>query len=194
MMYIIAGLGNPGAEYRNTRHNMGYKAVDSLASELGISVTKKKFKGLIGEGRIGSEKVILLKPETYMNLSGQSIREIVNFYKVPMDHLIVIYDDFDLPLGAIRIRKSGGPGTHNGMKSVVSELGSRNFPRIRAGIGSSGGEAVNFVIGKVSSGEQTVLDETASAAAEAAADIVRNGIDHAMNVHNTGKGVKRNDH
>ena len=114
-MYIIAGLGNPGSKYENTRHNMGFKAIDAMASEFGIDVNRAKFKGLIGEGRIGSEKVILLKPQTYMNLSGQSVREIMNFYKIPEENLIVIYDDFDLPIGSIRVRKSGGPGTHNGM-------------------------------------------------------------------------------
>ena len=127
-MYIIVGLGNPGSKYENTRHNMGFKAIDAMASEFGIDVNRAKFKGLIGEGRIGSEKVILLKPQTYMNLSGQSVREIMNFYKIPEENLIVIYDDFDLPIGSIRVRKSGGPGTHNGMKSVIQELGSRKFP------------------------------------------------------------------
>ena len=126
-MYIIAGLGNPGSKYENTRHNMGFKAIDAMASEFGIDVNRAKFKGLIGEGRIGSEKVILLKPQTYMNLSGQSVREIMNFYKIPEENLIVIYDDFDLPIGSIRVRKSGGPGTHNGMKSVVQEFRFRHF-------------------------------------------------------------------
>lgn len=193
-MYIIAGLGNPGSKYENTRHNMGFKAIDAMASEFGIDVNRAKFKGLIGEGRIGSEKVILLKPQTYMNLSGQSVREIMNFYKIPEESLIVIYDDFDLPIGSIRVRKSGGPGTHNGMKSVVQELGSRKFPRVRVGIGSSDGSTIQFVIGKVGKDEQQILNEAAEAAASAAADIIRIGIENAMNIHNTRKSEKKDDH
>lgn len=193
-MYIIAGLGNPGSKYENTRHNMGFKAIDAMASEFGIDVNRAKFKGLIGEGRIGSEKVILLKPQTYMNLSGQSVREIMNFYKIPEENLIVIYDDFDLPIGSIRVRKSGGPGTHNGMKSVVQELGSRKFPRVRVGIGSSDGSTIQFVIGKVGKDEQKILNEAAEAAASAAADIIRIGIENAMNIHNTRKSEKKDDH
>lgn len=193
-MYIIAGLGNPGSKYENTRHNMGFKAIDAMASEFGIDVNRAKFKGLIGEGRIGSEKVILLKPQTYMNLSGQSVREIMNFYKIPEENLIVIYDDFDLPIGSIRVRKSGGPGTHNGMKSVIQELGSRKFPRVRVGIGSSDGSTIQFVIGKVGKDEQQILNEAAEAAASAAADIIRIGIENAMNIHNTRKSEKKDDH
>lgn len=193
-MYIIAGLGNPGSKYENTRHNMGFKAIDAMASEFGIDVNRAKFKGLIGEGRIGSEKVILLKPQTYMNLSGQAVREIMNFYKIPEENLIVIYDDFDLPIGSIRVRKSGGPGTHNGMKSVVQELGSRKFPRVRVGIGSSDGSTIQFVIGKVGKDEQQILNEAAEAAASAAADIIRIGIENAMNIHNTRKSEKKDDH
>ncbi len=193
-MYIIAGLGNPGSKYENTRHNMGFKAIDAMASEFGIDVNRAKFKGLIGEGRIGSEKVILLKPQTYMNLSGQSVREIMNFYKIPEENLIVIYDDFDLPIGSIRVRKSGGPGTHNGMKSVVQELGSRKFPRVRVGIGSSDGSTIQFVIGEVGKDEQQILNEAAEAAASAAADIIRIGIENAMNIHNTRKSEKKDDH
>lgn len=193
-MYIIVGLGNPGSKYENTRHNMGFKAIDAMASEFGIDVNRAKFKGLIGEGSIGSEKVILLKPQTYMNLSGQSVREIMNFYKIPEENLIVIYDDFDLPIGSIRVRKSGGPGTHNGMKSVVQELGSRKFPRVRVGIGSSDGSTIQFVIGKVGKDEQQILNEAAEAAASAAADIIRIGIENAMNIHNTRKSEKKDDH
>lgn len=193
-MYIIVGLGNPGSKYENTRHNMGFKAIDAMASEFGIDVNRAKFKGLIGKGRIGSEKVILLKPQTYMNLSGQSVREIMNFYKIPEENLIVIYDDFDLSIGSIRVRKSGGPGTHNGMKSVIQELGSRKFPRVRVGIGSSDGSTIQFVIGKVGKDEQQILNEAAEAAASAAADIIRIGIENAMNIHNTRKSEKKDDH
>lgn len=185
-MYLIAGLGNPGKEYEKTRHNMGFRAVDVLASSASIDVRKNKFKGLIGNGNIAGEKVILLKPQTYMNLSGSSIREAAMYYDVPKENLIVIYDDLDLSAGSIRIRKSGGPGTHNGMKSVVKELGTKEFPRVRIGVGagSSGEDIVDRVIGKVSKEDQKLLDEAAKAAAEAVEDIIRKGIDNAMNAHN----------
>lgn len=184
-MYLIAGLGNPGKDYENTRHNMGFKAIDALASEYGIEIKKSKFKGLYGTGRIAGEKVILLKPQTYMNLSGSSIREFAMYFDIPRENLIVIYDDIDIPIRSIRIRKAGGPGTHNGMKSVVKELGIQDFPRIRIGIGNSTNEdIVDFVVGKISKSEQDLLDEAAKAAAAAAADIIRNGIDNAMNEHN----------
>ncbi len=192
-MYIVAGLGNPGSGYENTRHNVGFKAVDRLASLCNAEINRAKFKGLIAETRIGSEKVILLKPQTFMNLSGQSVADLFYYYKIPEDHLIVIYDDFDLPVGTLRIRKSGGPGTHNGMKSVVSVLGFSGFPRIRIGIGGSRGDAVDHVIGKVPKSEQAVLEEAEQAAAEAARDIILLGIDNAMNRHNTRKKQEKND-
>ncbi len=184
-MYLIAGLGNPGKEYENTRHNMGFRAIDALASETGIEVKRSKFKGLYGKGTIAGEKVILLKPQTYMNLSGQSVREAAMYFNIPRENLIVIYDDIDIPIRSIRIRKSGGPGTHNGMKSVVKELGIKDFPRIRIGVGSNeGDDIIKHVIGKVSAKEQELLDEAAKAAAAAAEDIIRLGIDNAMNKHN----------
>lgn len=184
-MYIIAGLGNPGEKYKHTRHNMGFRALDKIAESLDVSVTKAKFQSLIGECRIGSEKVILVKPQTYMNLSGEALKEIVNFYKVDTCNVIVIYDDIDIPLGSIRIRKFGGPGTHNGMRSVVSRLETTDFPRIRAGVGGNSGSLVNHVIGKVSKAEDQILDETAMKAAKAAKDIIEIGIDRAMNLNNT---------
>ena len=130
-MYIIAGLGNPGKKYENTRHNMGFLAVDLLAEKYGIRIDKIKFKALVGEGRIAGQKVLLVKPQTYMNLSGQSIVEVMNFYKVEIENLIVIYDDIDIPTGTIRLRKKGSAGTHNGMRNIVYLLGDDGFPRIR---------------------------------------------------------------
>lgn len=186
-MYIIAGLGNPGDKYKQTRHNMGFRALDKIAEALNIDVNKSKFKSLIGEGKIGSEKVLLVKPQTYMNLSGDALREVVNFYKVEANKIIIIYDDIDIPLGSIRIRKFGGPGTHNGMRSVVSQLGTTEFPRIRTGVGGTKGSLVNHVIGKVSKDENLILDETAENAAKAAIDIIELGIDKAMNRNNTVK-------
>lgn len=185
-MFVIAGLGNPGKEYENTRHNMGFKVIDALAADLGIDIKREKFHSQIGQGIVGGEKVILIKPQTYMNRSGIAVRETAMYYNVEPEHLIVIYDDIDIPLTAIRIRKSGGPGTHNGMKSVVQELGIRSFPRIRIGVGSVSKEEdlVNRVIGKVPKEEQRLLETTVEKAAEAVIDIIKLGIDTAMNRHN----------
>ena len=184
--YVIIGLGNPGKEYEKTRHNMGFRALDVLSEKTGIDVKRAKFHSLLGQGKIGSSKVILVKPQTYMNRSGIAAREVAMYYNVPSSNVIVIYDDIDLPPGAIRIRKAGGAGTHNGMKSVVGELGVKEFPRIRIGVGAAEGDEdlIDRVIGKVSKSEQEVLDEAAKEAAEAAYDIVSIGIDNAMNRHN----------
>lgn len=184
--YLIAGLGNPGKDYENTRHNVGFKAIDALSSELGIDVNRAKFKGLFGMGRIDNKKVILLKPQTYMNLSGQSVREAAMYYDIPKENVMVIYDDFDIPLGSIRMRKSGGPGTHNGMKSVVNELGVKDFPRIRIGVGSAdkNKDLTDYVVGKVPQEEQKKLNAAAEAAAKAAIDAIKIGMDNAMNKHN----------
>lgn len=191
-MYIIAGLGNPGKKYENTRHNMGFHAVDRIAETLRIDVNRGRFQSLIGEGDLDGEKVILCKPQTFMNLSGNALREICSFYKLPMSHVIVIYDDIDLPLGHLRIRKAGGPGTHNGMRSVVQQLGTEDFPRIRIGVGGNKGSLVNHVIGAVPKEERVRLEEAAQAASDAALDIIRLGADRAMNLHNTKKGSKKN--
>ena len=184
--YVIIGLGNPGKEYENTRHNMGFRAIDVLSSDENIDISRKKFHALIGRGRIDGRKVILVKPQTYMNRSGQAAREAARYFDVPPQNLIVIYDDIDLPAGSIRIRKSGGAGTHNGMRSVVEELGTKDFVRIRIGVGGAenGEDLVDRVIGKVPKAEQEVLDAAASEAAAAAKDIISSGVDNAMNRHN----------
>ena len=184
--FVIAGLGNPGAEYEKTRHNMGFRALDVLSSDTGIDIRRAKFHALIGQGRIAGHKVILVKPQTYMNRSGIAVREAAMYYNVPSCNVIVIYDDIDLPLTAIRVRKSGGAGTHNGMKSVVQQLGVKDFPRIRIGVGAQDADEdlVDRVIGKVPKSEQILLDQAAEKAAKAAEDIVRAGIDIAMNRHN----------
>jgi len=185
-MYVIAGLGNPGKEYENTRHNMGWKVIDALSERTGIEVKKEKFHALIGKGRMSGDKVILVKPLTYMNLSGIAVRETAMYFDVPRENLIVIYDDIDLPSGSVRIRKGGGPGTHNGMKSVVKELGITDFPRIRIGVGAAaeGEDLVNRVIGQVPKAEQEILTSAISDAADAVMDIIADGIDAAMNRHN----------
>ena len=184
-MYIIVGLGNPGKKYENTRHNMGFLAVDLLAEKYGIKVNKLRFKALTGEGRIAGQKVLIMKPQTYMNLSGESVRQAMEYYKEDSQNLIVIYDDIDIPTGSVRIRKKGSAGTHNGMRSILYQIQTEDFPRIRVGIGSGKKEnLIDYVTGGVSSSEKTLLEESLIKAAEGAACIVEKGIDKAMNEYN----------
>lgn len=135
-MYLVVGLGNPEEEYRKTRHNMGFEVVNEIASKYAVSMERKKFDAIFGETIIEGQKVILIKPQTYMNLSGVTVKQFVDFYKIPMEQVIVIYDDMDIEKGTMKIRKKGGAGSHNGMKSVISQIGSEDFPRIRIGIGA----------------------------------------------------------
>lgn len=184
--YLIAGLGNPGSEYENTRHNMGFKAVDKIASSLGVTLSREKFHSKIAIARIDGDKIILIKPTTYMNRSGIAVRETAMYYDIDCKNLIVIYDDLDLPVGSLRIRKSGSAGTHNGMKSVVEQLGIKTFPRIRIGVGSlkNGEDIIDRVIGKVPQSEMELLEDTADKACKAAMDIIKYGIDKSMNSNN----------
>ena len=192
--FIIAGLGNPGRKYENTRHNLGFITIDKIAEDNSISVKKIKFKSLVGEGVIGSDKVILMKPQTFMNNSGEALREIVNFYKVPPENLIVIYDDFDIPIGSIRVRKFGSAGTHNGMRSVIRLLGFDNFPRIRIGIDSTiKNDLIDFVTGGFRKEEVPLLEEAVTNGAAAAETIVTKGIDLAMNRYNTKKTREKDE-
>ncbi|MCQ2547425.1 MAG: aminoacyl-tRNA hydrolase [Clostridia bacterium] len=185
-MYLIVGLGNPGAKYEKTRHNMGFRTIDSLADKYGIKVDKLKAKALIGDGRIGTEKVLLVKPQTFMNLSGFAVAELMNFYKIPVENLIVIYDDIDLETGRLRLRAKGSAGTHNGMRDIVQKLGDNGFPRIRIGIGSDvKGDLADYVTGKLSKAEEERVKDVINMATEAAASIVEDGIDRAMNRYNT---------
>ncbi len=193
-MYVIVGLGNPGKKYEQTRHNIGFITVDYLADRHGISVSKIKHKALVGEGNISGQKVLLVKPQTYMNLSGESVREVASYYKVPPENLLVIYDDIDIPLGSVRIRKKGSAGTHNGMRSVVSQLQSDQFPRIRIGMGSQGGtDLKDFVTGGFSKSEKDVLEAAVAHAAEACECFLESGIDKAMNYFNTKGPVGEKD-
>ena len=185
-MYLIVGLGNPEEEYSNTRHNMGFATINKLAKKLNIEVNKKKFNALYGSGIVNGQKIILIKPQTYMNLSGESVADICNYYNIDLENLIVIYDDIDLDVGKIRIRKKGSGGTHNGMKSVVSNLQTEDFPRIRIGIGEPTykNDLLNFILTKIPNEEYKVLEKATENAANAIVDIISNGIDTAMNKYN----------
>jgi PTH1 family peptidyl-tRNA hydrolase len=184
--FILVGLGNPGRRYFNTRHNIGFDTIDVLSNKYKIDIGKLKHKALIGDGLIEDNKVLLVKPQTYMNESGESVRDIAKWYKIHMDRLILIYDDIDLPLGKIRIRRSGSAGTHNGMKSVIYHLQSDAFPRVRIGI-SKAQEHINiidYVLGKFSEDERNIVDEGIKKASDAIKVIIRSGIDEAMAKYN----------
>ena len=185
-MYLIVGLGNPEPYYSNTRHNMGFDTINKIAKEFEIQVSKEKFEGLNGTGTINGEKVILLKPQTYMNLSGKCIKKYIDFYKIDLSDVLVIYDDMDVEKGEIKVRKMGGPGTHNGMRSVVSELQTEEFPRIRVGIGRTDEpyEMIDYVIKPVSGEEYKILDKGTDKAKKAVIEYIKNGIDSAMNKYN----------
>lgn len=185
-MYLVVGLGNPEPEYSYTRHNMGFSTINELAKNNNIQVNKSKFQGLYGMGTINNEKVILLKPQTYMNLSGKSIREAIDFYKIDLDKIIVIYDDLDIEEGIIKIRKKGGAGTHNGMKSVISELHTQEFSRIRIGIGNPKKQIdlADYVLEKVQKKDYEILQSAIINASKAVEDIIKIGTDNAMNKYN----------
>jgi len=185
-MYLIVGLGNPEEEYARTRHNMGFEVINKLSKEYDINLSKTKFKGLYGTGNIEKEKVILLKPQTYMNLSGESIIEFINFYKIPLENVIIIYDDIDTGVEKIKIRKKGGAGTHNGMKSVVEKLNTEEFTRVRVGIGmpEENRDLISYVIGHVNEEEYNKLQLGIEKAEKAVIEILKNGVDIAMNKFN----------
>ena len=184
-MYVIAGLGNPGKEYEKTRHNMGFLVLDILADENGIPVTKKKHNALTGKGTIAGRQVLLVKPLTYMNDSGRSLGEIVRYYDVDPEKLIVIYDDMDMEPGTIRIRKKGSAGSHNGMRSIISHLGDGDFPRVRVGIGRPAyDDWKDYVLNRIPGDEEKTINEGVKKAADAVTSILRNGIDRAMNEFN----------
>lgn len=192
-MFIIAGLGNPTREYAGTRHNIGFDVIDVIAEQNYISVMECKHRALIGKGMIDGQKVILAKPQTYMNLSGEAVRELVNYYKIDAEkELIVIYDDVSLDVGQIRIRKKGSAGGHNGIKNIIAQLGSDVFLRIKMGVGEKpkGYDLADYVLGHFSGDEKKVMAESAVKAAEAAGYMLRDETDAAMNLYNK-KPVKK---
>ena len=188
-MILIAGLGNPGKEYENTRHNAGFLVLDTLAQKLGADLSERKHRALCGKAVIGGQKVILLKPQTYMNSSGESIRAAADYYKVPPEDILVVYDDISLAPGQLRIRAKGSAGGHNGIKSIIAHLGTQQFPRVKVGIGEKPPrmDLADYVLGHFSSGEKKIMEEAAKEAADAICEIVNVGIEQAMNDHNCRK-------
>ena len=194
-MFIITGLGNPGRRYEHTRHNIGFITVDYLAEKHGIRINKLKHKALVGESIISGQKVLLVKPQTYMNLSGQSVRELVSYYKPDLSNLVVVYDDVDLPIGRLRIRPSGSAGTHNGMRSIIYDLKRDDFPRVRIGIGGERKmRLADYVTGGFGKEERKLMENAVVRAVSALECILAKGIDPAMNEFNSkepmGKEVK----
>ncbi|BAU09661.1 peptidyl-tRNA hydrolase [Leptolyngbya sp. NIES-3755] len=185
---LIVGLGNPGSKYENTRHNVGFLAVDRLAKVWQISLSEtKKFQGFFGEGTSPAGKIRLLKPTTYMNLSGQSIRSVIDWYKLPPESVMVIYDDMDLPVGRLRIRLSGSAGGQNGMKSAIAHLGTQNFPRLRIGIGSAKAnekDAVSHVLGTFAPDEKSAIDEVLDLTVNAVELSLKQGVEKSMSLYN----------
>lgn len=192
-MYLIVGLGNPGSKYAHTRHNVGFDVLEKLSGKLGVAISREKEEALIGECFVAGQKVILAMPQTYMNLSGEAVSRLVNWYKIPPENLLVIYDDIDLAQGAIRIRKNGSAGTHNGMRSIIGLLGYENFPRLRVGVGQKreGYELADWVLGHYIGEEQETADRAFESAAEAILDYIENGIESAMCKYNTKKEKKK---
>jgi peptidyl-tRNA hydrolase, PTH1 family len=190
MPQLIVGLGNPGSKYDQTRHNIGFVAIDTLAKSWQISLAEnRKFQGIFGEGRSSAGKIRLLKPTTFMNLSGQSIRAVMDWYKLPAEAVLVVYDDMDLPLGKIRLRQSGSAGGHNGMKSAIAHLGSQNFPRLRIGIGAPkegdpDKQVISHVLGRFSATEDRLLPEVMKLIEDAVEMSLKQGIPKAMSLYN----------
>lgn len=184
--YLLIGLGNPGREYRDTRHNIGFMLIDRLIVRLNARGMKMQSKAIVTTATYEDRKLILAKPQTYMNLSGQSAQGLLNFYKIPVENMLIAHDDLDIPYGAIRIRPKGGPGGQGGMASTISQLGTKDFPRLRLGIGRPPGrmDPAAYVLQDFSREEMKVLSEIVDRAADAALEFVKNGLNAAMNKYN----------
>lgn len=185
-MYIIVGLGNPGKQYENTRHNVGFCVIDILADRMGIHVDERKHKALCGRGVLEGQKVILAKPQTFMNLSGESVRAIADYYKAEPEDIIIVYDDVSLEPGQLRIRKKGSAGGHNGIKNIIAHLGTQEFPRVKTGVGEKPPrmDLADYVLSRFSQGEKELMETAFRDAADAVAMIVGQGMDEAMNRFN----------
>lgn len=190
--WLIVGLGNPGKEYGNTRHNAGFRAIDLLAEALGCKIDKGKFQGLYGQTVYNGRKLYLLKPQTYMNLSGRSVLQLSAYYQIPPQRIIVLFDDISLELGRLRIRADGSAGGHNGIKSIISDLGSQAFPRVKIGVGAKihpEQDLADWVLSSFSAGEEKALSASLPKAAEAALCIIDHGIGEAANRFNGFKPI-----
>lgn len=188
-MYIIVGLGNPGKQYEHTRHNVGFEVIDILADQIGICIEEKKHKALCGRGILEGQKVVLVKPQTFMNLSGESVRAIFDFYKVESKDIIIVYDDVSLEPGQLRIRGKGSAGGHNGIKNIIAHLGTQEFPRVKVGVGEKpkGMDLADYVLSRFSKEEQDTMEEAFHEAVNAVAMMVKQDIDSAMNHFNMKK-------
>lgn len=187
-MYLIVGLGNPGDKYEHTRHNTGFDVLDLIASKYNIELNRTKFKGIYGIGTISNEKVMLLKPTTFMNLSGESVKEAADFYKIPKENIIIIYDDISLDVGRLRIRKTGSAGGHNGIKNIILNMSTDVFLRIKVGVGSPKGDLVSHVLGRITGDDRIKLENAFNAACDAAKCLIDNGVTEAMNKFNGFQG------
>lgn len=186
LTWIVAGLGNPGLEYENTRHNAGFLTMDELAKQCGVKLDQMKFKSDCGEAMLGEVRCLLMKPTTYMNLSGDAIAAAANFYKIPPEQVLVIYDDISLPPGKLRLRRKGSAGGHNGIKSIIAQLGTEEFPRIRVGVGAKPNpqyDLADWVLSKLSEEDMTALQPALEHAADAAKKIVSGDMNGAMNLY-----------
>ena len=185
--WLLVCLGNPGREYEGTRHNIGFLTADELERREGVKINKLRYRALTGEVRAGGQRVLVLKPQTYMNLSGESVKLAGGFYKIPPDPVLVVSDDVALPLGKLRIRAGGSAGGHNGLKNIIAHLGTDQFPRIRVGVGAPehpDHEMIDWVIGKFSPAEKKVVDEAVSRALDAALCVIERGVNEAQNRYN----------
>ena len=182
--FLVVGLGNPGLQYEKTRHNAGFEALDLFSQDFNIELSKHRFDAVFGEGKIGDNRVIAAKPQTYMNLSGKAVSALSRFYKIPVNRIIIISDDISLPVGNIRIRRKGSAGGHNGLKDIFELMGTEEITRIKIGVGGmeeKSGDLVKHVLGKIPAEKAEIYENAKHSAAKAAADIIKNGVDHAMN-------------
>jgi len=187
-MYLIAGLGNPGLKYQKTKHNVGFMFIDALAKELGVKVDKSKFNALIAEVNILGEKCLLMKPQTFMNNSGEAVAQAANFYKIPSENVLIIFDDISLDPGNLRIRRKGSSGGHNGIKSIIDHLKSQDFPRIKLGIGGKPYDdylLADYVLSKIDKKDQEKIDGAIESAIEASKLIIKGDVEKAMNLYNS---------
>ncbi len=185
-MKLVAGLGNPGRDYTGTRHNIGFGVIARISDKYNIPLTGKEHKAICGKGMIGGEKVILAQPQTFMNLSGECVRSLMDYYKLESEDIIIAYDDIDLEVGQLRIRGKGSAGGHNGIKNIISHLGTNEFPRVKVGVGGKpeGGDLVRHVLGRFSRKDEKVIGEVLDVAVEAVETILSDGVEAAMNRYN----------